>query len=89
MPGFNHERWLGNGLAVHAHMPGLDESLRFVPRFDQSRSHEHHVKSVKMESRIDMLLGHISLPFGPPSTNGGIGMEPPSSTSRHLPLAGE
>ena len=50
----------GDGLAVHAHMPGLDESLRFGPRFDQSRSHEHHVKSVKWSRGIDMLLGHIS-----------------------------
>ena len=63
VPGFDHERWLGDGLAVHAHMPGLDESLRFGPRFDQSRSHEHHVKSVKWSRGIDMLLG-------PPSTNG-------------------
>ena len=60
VPGFDHERWLGDGLAVHAHMPGLDESLRFGPRFDQSRSHEHHVKSVKWSRGIDMLLGHIS-----------------------------
>ena len=36
------------------------ESLRFGPRFDQSRSHEHHVKSVKWSRGIDMLLGHIS-----------------------------
>ncbi len=68
--------------------PASTSRCCFGPRFYQVPKPRASCQVGQVESRIDMLLVDRPLPSAHHPPKWWLGMEPPSSTSRHLPLAG-